>query len=46
MNLLCSCYVPITYGLDGGSMKMSSFIKEFAAFGLFALGTYAWLVVA
>jgi len=27
-------------------MKLTAFIKDFAAFGLFALGTYAWLVVA
>jgi len=27
-------------------MKLTSFIKDFAALGLFALGTYAWLVVA
>jgi hypothetical protein len=30
----------------GRSMKIISFIKDFAALGLFAAGTYAWLVVA
>jgi len=27
-------------------MKMISFIEDFVALGLFAAGTYAWLVVA
>ena len=30
----------------GRSMPMTNFIKDLAALGLFALGTYAWLVVA
>ena len=46
MFYICSIYVRITDWINGWTMKLTGFFKDLAAFGLFALGTYAWLVVA